>query len=157
MRIGKTPSRGEQIYWSNGTHNWVSISDMVEGGTIKTVKEKVSDMAVNEIFKCYPSPKGSLLMSFKLTVGRTSILGIDAYHNEAIITIVPYADVDNIFRDYLFYILPTISNSGDSKDAIKGKTLNGKSLNSLLIPLPPLLEQKRIVAKINLVNSKIKA
>ena len=156
MRIGKTPPRGEQVYWSNGKHNWVSISDMVEGGTIKTVKEKVSDIAVNEIFKCYPTPKGSLLMSFKLTVGRTSILGVDAYHNEAIITIVPYADVNNIFRDYLFYILPTISNSGDSKDAIKGKTLNNKSLNNLLIPLPPLLEQKRIVTKIELVNSKIK-
>ena len=148
MRIGKTPPRGEQVYWSNGKHNWVSISDMVEGGTIKAVKEKVSDIAVNEIFKCYPTPKGSLLMSFKLTVGRTSILGVDAYHNEAIITIVPYADVNNIFRDYLFYILPTISNSGDSKDAIKGKTLNNKSLNNLLIPLPPLLEQKRIVTKI---------
>ena len=156
MRIGKTPRRGEQVYWSNGKHNWVSISDMVEGGTIKAVKEKVSDIAVNEIFKCYPTPKGSLLMSFKLTVGRTSILGVDAYHNEAIITIVPYADVNNIFRDYLFYILPTISNSGDSKDAIKGKTLNNKSLNNLLIPLPPLLEQKRIVTKIELVNSKIK-
>ena len=156
MRIGKTPPRGEHVYWSNGKHNWVSISDMVEGGTIKAVKEKVSDIAVNEIFKCYPTPKGSLLMSFKLTVGRTSILGVDAYHNEAIITIVPYADVNNIFRDYLFYILPTISNSGDSKDAIKGKTLNNKSLNNLLIPLPPLLEQKRIVTKIELVNSKIK-
>lgn len=156
MRIGKTPPRGEQVYWSNGKHNWVSISDMVEGGTIKAVKEKVSDIAVNEIFKCYPTPKGSLLMSFKLTVGRTSILGVDAYHNEAIITIVSYADVNNIFRDYLFYILPTISNSGDSKDAIKGKTLNNKSLNNLLIPLPPLLEQKRIVTKIELVNSKIK-
>lgn len=157
MRIGKTPPRGEQVYWSNGKHNWVSISDMVEGGIIKAVKEKVSDIAINEIFKCYPSPKGSLLMSFKLTVGRTSILGIDAYHNEAIITIVPYADVDNIFRDYLFYILPTISNSGDSKDAIKGKTLNNKSLNSLLIPLPPLLEQKKIVAKIKLACNKIRS
>ena len=156
MRIGKTPPRGELIYWSNGTHNWVSISDMVEEGIVKAVKERVSDIAVNEIFKCYPSPKGSLLMSFKLTVGRTSILGIDAYHNEAIITIVPYADVDNIFRDYLFYILPTISNSGYSKDAIKGKTLNNKSLNSLLIPLPPLLEQKRIGAKIKFAYSKIK-
>lgn len=95
-------------------------------------------------------------MSFKLTVGRTSILGIDAYHNEAIITIVPYTDVDNIFRNYLLYILPIISNSGDSKDAIKGKTLNNKSLNNLLIPLPPLFEQKRIIAKIELVNSQIK-
>ena len=157
MRIGKTPPRGELIYWSNGTHNWVSISDMVEEGIVKAVKERVSDIAVNEIFKCYPSPKGSLLMSFKLTVGRTSILGIEAYHNEAIITVMPYTDVDNTLRDYLFYMLPIISNKGDSKDAIKGKTLNGKSLNSLLIPLPPLLEQKRIVAKINLVNSKIKA
>ena len=157
MRIGKTPPRGEQIYWSNGTHNWVSISDMVEEGIVKAVKERVSDIAVNEIFKCHPSPKGSLLMSFKLTVGRTSILGIEAYHNEAIITVMPYTDVDNTLRDYLFYMLPIISNKGDSKDAIKGKTLNGKSLNSLLIPLPPLLEQKRIVAKINLVNSKIKA
>ena len=156
MSIGKTPPRGEQIYWSNGTHNWVSISDMVEEGIVKAVKERVSDIAVNKIFKCHPSPKGSLLMSFKLTVGRTSILGIDAYHNEAIITIVPYVDVDNIFRDYLFYILPTISNSGDSKDAIKGKTLNNKSLNSLLIPLPPLLEQKRIVAKIKFAYSKIR-
>ena len=157
MRRGKTPPRGELIYWSNGTHNWVSISDMVEEGIVKAVKERVSDIAVNEIFKCYPSPKGSLLMSFKLTVGRTSILGIEAYHNEAIITVMPYTDVDNTLRDYLFYMLPIISNKGDSKDAIKGKTLNGKSLNSLLIPLPPLLEQKRIVAKINLVNSKIKA
>ena len=156
MRIGKTPPRGEQVYWSNGKHNWVSISDMVEGEIINTVKEKVSDIAVDKVFKCSPSPKGSLLMSFKLTVGRTSILGIDAYHNEAIVTIVPYVDVDNIFRNYLFYILPTISSSGDSKDAIKGKTLNNKSLNSLLIPLPPLLEQKRIVAKIKLAYSKIK-
>ena len=106
MRIGKTPPRGEQIYWSNGTHNWVSISDMVEEGIVKAVKERVSDIAVNEIFKCHPSPKGSLLMSFKLTVGRTSILGIEAYHNEAIITVMPYTDVDNTLRDYLFYMLP---------------------------------------------------
>jgi len=35
-----------------------------------------------------------------------------------------------------------------TKGAIKGKTLNSTSLNNLLIPLPPLKEQKRIVAKI---------
>ena len=34
---------------------------------------------------------------------------------------------------------------GDSKGAIKGTTLNSKSLNNLLIPLPPIEEQKRIV------------
>lgn len=120
-------------------------------------KEKVSIVAAKEIFKCGCSAKGSLLMSFKLTVGRTSILGLDAFHNEAIITINPLWDVANAFRNYLFHILPLIANLGDAKDAIKGKTLNGKSLSSLLIPLPPLGEQKRIVAKIERVLSKIKA
>ena len=87
-------------------------------------------------------------MSFKLTVGRTSILDIDAVHNEAIISIYPYVDTENYFRDYLFYILPIVTQWGDSKNAIKGKTLNSKSIANLMIPLAPLNELQRIVAKI---------
>lgn len=94
------------------------------------------------------STKGTLLMSFKLTVGRTSILDIDAVHNEAIISIYPYVDTKNYFRDYLFYILPIVTQWGDSKNAIKGKTLNSKSIANLMIPLAPLNELQRIVAKI---------
>ena len=148
MTIGKTPARGEQTYWINGKYNWVSISDMVDGGTIYTTKEKVSDLAVKEIFSAPISEKGSLLMSFKLSIGKTSILNIDAYHNEAIITIRPVIDKEYAMRYYLFKVLPQIANSGESKDAIKGKTLNSKSLGNLLIPLPPLVEQQRIVQKI---------
>ena len=95
-------------------------------------------------------------MSFKLTVGRTSLLDIPAYHNEAIISIYPFVDEDCSTRNYLFYILPIISSLGDSKDAIKGKTLNSKSLNNLLLPLPPLNEQKRIVAMIEQLFDKLK-
>lgn len=87
-------------------------------------------------------------MSFKLTVGRVSILDVDAVHNEAIISIYPYADEDSIIQNYLFKLLPYISKFGESKNAIKGKTLNDASISNLLIPLPPLAEQKRIVAKI---------
>ena len=119
---------------------------MVEGGFISKTKEKISEIAVNEIFKREISPSGSLLMSFKLTVGKTSILKTEAYHNEAIITISPFRDDNYILRNYLFHVLPLISNYGDTKDAIKGKTLNSKSLNDLLIPLPPFAEQHRIVS-----------
>ena len=154
LHIGKTPPRGEQRYWSDGTYNWVAISDMVEGGFISKTKEKITEIAVNEIFKREISPSGSLLMSFKLTVGKTSILETEAYHNEAIITISPFRDDNYILRNYLFHILPLISNYGDSKNSIKGKTLNSKSLNDLLIPLPPLAEQARILEKLEVVYHK---
>ena len=142
MCIGKTPVRGDVRYWSNATNPWVSISDMANYGHIKSTKEKIS-IAASSLMGSI-SPIGTLLMSFKLTVGRTSLLDIDAYHNEAIISIYPYIDVEYALRDFLFYTLPILSNMGDSKDAIKGKTLNSKSLYNLLIPLPPIKEQNRI-------------
>ena len=154
MSIGKTPPRGETKYWANGKYSWVSISDMADYGLVKTTKETVTEYA-----KCLfgdISPLGTLIMSFKLTVGRTSLLDIPAYHNEAIISIYPFVDKDCSTRNYLFYILPIISSLGDSKDAIKGKTLNSKSLNNLLLPLPPLNEQKRIVAMIEQLFDKLK-
>ena len=155
MTIGKTPARGEQAYWINGKYNWVSISDMVDGGTISSTKEKVSDLAVKEILSAPISEKGSLLMSFKLSIGKTSILDIDAYHNEAIITIRPVIDKEYSMRNYLFKVLPLIANLGESKDAIKGKTLNSRSLANLLIPLPPLQEQQRIIERINLLSKQL--
>ena len=156
MTIGKTPARGEQTYWINGKYNWVSISDMVDGGSISTTKEKVSDLAVKEVFSAPISEKGCLLMSFKLSIGKTSILDIDAFHNEAIITIRPVIDKEYVMRNYLFKVLPLIANLGESKDAIKGKTLNSKSLSNLLIPLPPLPEQRRIIQKIKQLTQLLK-
>ena len=147
MSIGKTPARGNASYWAKATKPWVSISDMADYSHIKTTKEKISDVAASTLMGSI-SPRGSLLMSFKLTVGRTSILDIEAYHNEAIISIYPYIDEEYALRDFLFYSLPILANMGDSKDAIKGKTLNSKSLNNLLIPLPPLKDQERIVRRI---------
>jgi len=152
---GKTPARGEVVYWSSNDYPWVSISDMKQGEVVNSTKEFISKKAANDCFHNEISKKGTLIMSFKLTVGRTSILGMDAFHNEAIISIRTYADNDNYTRDYLAYILPIIANSGDSKDAIKGKTLNSKSIYNLLVPLPPLAEQHRIVQKIEKLYAEI--
>ena len=144
-RIGKTPARGETAFWEPGIIPWVSISDMKDYGTVVHTKESVSLKAISLLGQ--RSPRGTLLMSFKLTVGRTAVLDIDAYHNEAIISIWPFLD-SNSLQPYLFYTLPVLANLGDSKDAIKGKTLNTSSINNLLIPLPPSEEQSRIVNRI---------
>ena len=128
---------------------------MKQGETIMTTKENISALAAEKCFGNQISPKGSLIMSFKLTVGRTSFLGIDAYHNEAIITIKTMYDPLYYMRNYFSHILPIISNWGETKDAIKGKTLNSKSIYNLLIPLPPYKEQHRIVEKIEQLMKEI--
>ena len=147
--MGKTPPRKEKEYWENPKFAWISIADLVSNGFIYETKEKVNQYSVDKIFKNKISVAGTLLMSFKLTVGKVSILGIDAYHNEAIISIYPFVNDKNIMRDYLFFILPLISQYGNIKSAIKGNTLNSDSLDLLYIPLPPIEEQKRIVNKLN--------
>ena len=147
--MGKTPPRKETEYWSNGTLPWVSIADLVADGTVTATKECVNSFAAKNTFKGKISKAGTLLMSFKLTVGKVSILGIDAFHNEAIISIYPFVDPDKITTMFLFATLPLLSQSGDTKSAIKGNTLNSDSLDALLIPLPPIMEQKRIFDKLH--------
>lgn len=143
---GRTPARNDLSFWNTGDHAWVSIADMEDGGIIQQTKETVSDIARTNVFKSEPEPAGTMVMSFKLTIGKIARLGVPAFHNEAIISIHPHlAPLDG----YLFMSLPELARAGDTRGAIKGATLNRDSLSNILVPLPPLAEQHRIVAKVD--------
>ena len=143
---GRTPSRHDFSFWNTGDYSWVSIADLKDGGDVLATKETISEKAKNQIFGSEPAPVGTLIMSFKLTIGKISRLGIPAFHNEAIISIHPHLpEMD----PYLFKVLPQFSRQGDTKDAVKGATLNRDSITNIFLPLPPLAEQHRIVAKVD--------
>lgn len=147
-KVGKTPSTKSSIYWTerNDGTNWVSIADLNDDGEVTHTAKRVSQEAASEVFRSPPSPAGTILMSFKLTLGKVSFLKNPAYHNEAIISIFP---TSAILDRYLFKILPSRAQGGNTKSAIKGNTLNSASIAALKIPLPPLAEQQRIVAKVD--------
>lgn len=145
-QVGKTPSTKDSSFWSSHENGipWVSISDLVQNGIVEITSKHISKKAKEDIFKYPPVPAGTILMSFKLTVGKTSLLNIDAYHNEAIISIY---EMNGLNRNYLFHLLPLISQLGNTKQAIMGNTLNSESLSMLVVPVPSTEEQKRIVKK----------
>lgn len=146
FKVGKTPPRKEPEFWSNAEIPWVSIADLIDQGKVTHTKESINSNALNKIFRGYIAPAGTLLFSFKLTIGKMSILDIDACHNEAIAAFFVH---DTILRDYLFKILPVLNLTGRSSSAIKGNTLNSQTIPLIEVPLPPLNEQKRIVDKVD--------
>ncbi|EGO5154723.1 restriction endonuclease [Enterococcus faecalis] len=148
-RMGKTPDTKNEAYWIGPGFPWVSIADMGKNRYVTSTSRTVTEKALSEVFNHIVSPKGTLIMSFKLSIGKVGLLNQDSVHNEAIISIFPYLNDDYSLRDYLFCILPVVSNSGETVSAIKGKTLNSKKIDALPIPLPPVREQREISQTIN--------
>jgi type I restriction enzyme S subunit len=141
VRIGRTPRRDSPQYWG-GTATWVTVREL-NGGVVSKSKEQISDLAVSEVMQPL-IPAGTLLFSFKLSIGKMAIAGVPLYTNEAIAALV-IRDAQVLDRDYLRYALMATSSEDGANHAVLGKVLNKEKVEGIEIPVPPLTEQRRIV------------
>lgn len=154
LQMGKTPARANLAYWTDGTNEWVSIADLssykkyVEG-----TKEKITDLAVQEsgIKKISAN---TVIMSFKLSLGKTAITKTPVYTNEAIMAFLPSGKYD-VCPDYFFYLFSGKDWSEGTNRAVMGATLNKATLRNIEIEVPPLDEQRRIAAILDKVTDLI--
>lgn len=153
IKIGGTPSRDVSEYFE-GNNLWVSVSEL-NGGIISDTKEKITDDAARHS-NVKLIPKGTTLVSFKLSLGKTAIAGCDLYTNEAIAALLP-KNPDILLNRYLFCLFNSkmIDLEGIKGDNIFGKSLNSEHLkNNVKIPFPPIDIQQKIVAEIEQVESE---
>ena len=143
IQIGKTPSRSVPEYWG-GDLPWVTISDFVAGRIVTTTQERITRIGAAKSGS-KRIPRGTLLLSFKLSIGKRTLSGCDLFTNEAIAAL-HVLDHDVADRDYLYWALGSIDYDRLVDRAAKGKTLNKAKLKILQIPLPPFAEQKRLAA-----------
>jgi len=153
LSLGKTPYRKDRSYWDTekSTNNvWLSIADMLntEGKNVSNSKEYISDKATT-LIKIVRT--GTLLVSFKLTLGRLAFAGKDLYTNEAIAAL-PLKSNNQIDKFFLYHYLNYFdwdkATDGDIK--VKGRTLNKAKLKEIDVYYPKaLLEQKRIVGELD--------
>lgn len=133
LQMGKTPSRDIPTYFGDEGHTWLSIADMKEDAIFTSAsKEKLTDLAIKDCgIKIVPC--NTVIMSFKLTVGRLAITNEDLYTNEAIMAFLPK---DNSYRTkFVYYLFQHIQWLGDAKLAVKGNTLNKESISNILLPI----------------------
>jgi type I restriction enzyme S subunit len=150
--IGKTPTRNNPKYWDinkKSSNIWVSIRDMssISSLYIGDSREYISDEGA-KLFK--EVPKNTLIMSFKLSIGKLAITKINLRTNEAIAAF-RIKDESIICKEYLYYYLSSMNwdKIAGQDIKVKGKTLNKAKLKEILILLPPLIEQQRVVSKLD--------
>ncbi len=154
IEIGRTPSRNEPSYWAteqDDGYPWVAISD-IGPRYITTTAERITKRGV-ESSNTKLVPPGTVIMSFKLTIGRTSIAGIDLFTNEAIASF--FLERDEVDPAFLFYMLPIVASSAITDTAIKGATLNKDKLRNLPFRFPLRSQQRKIAHILTTVDNLI--
>lgn len=136
INIGKTPPRKERIWFSNSESSnvqWVSISDMGNcGAFIGNSKEYLTEDAINK-FNIIIVPKDTILLSFKLTIGRVAIAKKELTTNEAIARFyLPYSQ----YREFTYLTLKNYDYSKLGSTSSIATAVNSKIIKGMKILLP---------------------
>ena len=135
---GFTPPTGESKYF-NDDHIWVTISDINQ----KFISESYTKLSLEAIQRFKPSltSKGSLLFSFKLSIGKVAFATTDLYTNEAILSIKPG---HNFNLNLFYYSLSNQLLMNANENIYGAKLLNQELIRNAVIIFPPLPEQTQI-------------
>ena len=153
--MGKTPTRSDLSYWQNGSYDWISISDLnTDRKYISDTKERITTKAVREsgIKKI---PANTVIMSFKLSMGKTAITSHDMFSNEAIMAFID-RKVIRINPDYIYYLLHALDWNKRANKAVKGRTVNKKIISQTQVNIPDYQTQLRIVKIMDSTRKRVK-
>ena len=145
---GGTPKTNDKASWESATIPWLTPADMrdhVCGKYISHGARNISEHGLRNS-SARLMPKDSIVYSSRAPIGYIAITLNELCTNQGFKSVVPN---DTRFNDYLYYAI--ISRKDDIIKRASGTTfkeISGKDFGLTAIPLPPLTEQKRIVAKI---------
>lgn len=148
INTGFTPSTGNNEFYENGGHDWITIRDL-EGKYVSESKTKLTDLAVNGKTII---PKGSLLYSFKLSVGQMAFTSKEIYTNEAIFSIFPS---EKLNLNYYYYLLDRVLIHNSNENIYGAKILNQELIKASKLLLPSEEEQTSIANFLDHKTSQI--
>lgn len=139
---GGTPSKSKPEYYEGGDIPWIKSGDLKDS-TIYDANEYITAAGLENSSAKIVEKDSILIAMYGATVGRLAILGINAATNQAICNIRPDTTIADM--KYLYYFLRS-KFSYFVENAVGGAQPNISQglIKSLEVPLPSLIEQKRI-------------
>ena len=154
LQMGKTPSRKNPEYWCSSDNKWISISDLSKSEKyIYDTKEYITNKAVIESGISLIN-QNTVIISFKLSIGKVAITAEPMYSNEAIMSFRDKKVVD-LLPDYIYYLLLAQNWDDGTNKAVMGKTLNKATLSKIKVNIHSLDVQKSIVSTLDKLQSII--
>lgn len=149
---GGTPNRKKSEYY-NGDIPWVKTGELIHK-YLNNSEEKITELGLNNS-SAKLMPVGAVLIAmYGATVGKSTILGISASTNQACCGIIPNKDYLN--NEYLYYRLQYWKDKLISMATGAAQpNISQQLIKELLIPLPNLSEQEKIVDILNIQDEKI--
>ena len=154
LQMGKTPDRHIPEYWADGTEQWISIADLSKCDKyIEETAEAISEQAVNDSgIKIIPA--STVIMSFKLSIGKVAITPKPMYSNEAIMAFIDKGVIP-IEPTYLYFLLKAKDWDEGTNKAVMGKTLNKATLSQVKVHIHDLAEQRKIIRTLEKAESMV--
>ena len=149
FETGFTPPTTRPEYYTPDGEMWVTIADMCNS-EVTSSKNRISKLYADSI-KAKKVPRGSLLYSFKLSLGKTSIAGCDTYTNEAIAS---FSSEKNPCINFLKYSSCMIEDNA-LENIYGAKLLNRERIENAIIVFPPIKTQERIAEYLDKRCSRI--
>ena len=150
LTTGFTPSSDDDSLYDEDGETWVTISDL-KSDVVTESKQKIAKSVAQKHLK-EMAKAGSLLYSFKLSVGTVAFAGKDLYTNEAIAAFQPISkEADLHFFKYASSLIIGNANTNIYGAAI----MNQKLILNAPLPVPPYEEQQAIADYLDDRCSKI--
>jgi len=138
--------RNDPVLYTDGTHLMIQTGDVARsGGKVTTYSNKYNDVGLAQSMLW---PKGTLCITIAANIADSGILDFDACFPDSVVGFVPAPAFESA-RYFEYFVRTAKANLLEFAPATAQKNINLEILTSVLIPLPPLAEQHRIVAKVD--------